>query len=291
MIITKLMGGLGNQMFQVATAYALATKYNTKFKLDLSFLNKNNISTESFTAREYELAVFNKKFEFASQNDLDFFFPKNKKIIVRFTRKIKRLLHNPQIIIDNWNPIGFFEKKSSYIYLDGYWQSEDYFKSYEQEIKKLFQFPTIDDIRKDLVTEIRAFNSVSIHFRRGDYANNSHVKAFHGLLEFDYYQRAMNHINSVVINPKYYIFSDDPEWVKMHFENEIDFTIIDTESGIKDMYLMSLCKHNIIANSSFSWCAAWLNTNPGKIVVVPKKWFNANDLNYEHVIPENWQKL
>ena len=116
MIIVKLQGGLGNQMFQVATAYALAKYYNTKFKLDLSFLKKHNISTETFTAREYELNIFNYKFEFADANEIDFFFPKNKNLIKRISRKIKRYILKPKVINDIWDSENSIQKTSKYTY-------------------------------------------------------------------------------------------------------------------------------------------------------------------------------
>ncbi|RLD65891.1 MAG: hypothetical protein DRI95_07740 [Bacteroidetes bacterium] len=120
MIITKLQGGHGNQMFQVATAFVLAKHYNTKFKLDLSFLQKNNVSTEIFTSRKYELDVFNYKFEFTNENEIDFFFPKYKNVIKRITRKSKRALLKPQIIRDIGNPDDFVKKTSKCTYLYGY---------------------------------------------------------------------------------------------------------------------------------------------------------------------------
>ena len=293
MIIVKLQGGLGNQLFQAATAFALAKHYHTKLKLDLSFLQKNNVSTETFTARGYELDVFNHKFEFADENEIDFFFPKNNNFYKRIIRKAKRTLLKPQIIKEEWSPDDFLIKTSKFSYLDGYWQSEKYFKKYGQEIRDIFQFPDIEAVNKSISDEIGNQNSVSIHFRRGDFVHNNHIKLVHGICDFKYYENAINYVSSIENNIKLYVFSDEPAWVKNNFKTNLKFEIVDTNSSIVDMYLMSLCKHSIIANSSFSWWAAWLNKSQNKIVIAPKKWF-ANEKRNKQIkdlIPENWKQI
>jgi len=280
-------------MFQVATAYVLAKHYNTDFKLDLSFLQKNNVSTERFTARNYELNAFNYKFEFANKKDIDFFFPKNKNLIKRIIRKIKRTIYKPIIINDNWISDNFIEKTSKYTYLDGYWQSENYFKNYRNDILKLFQFPKLNTEYNNIEQNISKTNSVSVHFRRGDYSTNKYIKSVHGICSFEYYKKAINFVYRKQKNIKLFLFSDDVNWVKNNFHTKFEFEIVKTKSAIDDMQLMSLCKHNIIANSSFSWWGAWLNQNATKIVIAPKKWFADTEKNKQtkDLIPKDWIQI
>lgn len=134
---------------------------------------------------------------------------------------------------------------------------------------------------------IQSVNSVSIHFRRGDYIGNR----IHETDKTEYYKEALNIIQSKVENPVYFVFSDDINWIRENFKTSFETHYIDfndSESNYEDLKLMSSCKHNIIANSSFSWWGAWLNSNPDKIVISPKKWFNDDMLNYEDVIPQSW---
>lgn len=291
MIITKLQGGLGNQMFQVAIAFAFAKYYNTNFKLDLSFLENNNKTTEVFTARDYELGVFSYNFKFADKNDIEIFYPKNKNILKKIILKIKKIILKSRIITDNWDTRFFSKKITKYTYFDGYWQSENYFKKYRNDILDLFKFPELSSEFANIKQEIINANSVSIHFRRGDYVKNEHIKSVHGICDFKYYQKASDFIYKKQKNIKFFLFSDEPDWVKNNFKSNINYTVINTGHSITDMMLMSLCKHNIIANSSFSWWGAWLNQNPDKIVIAPKKWFADNKRNTIDLIPNSWLKI
>ena len=176
----------------------------------------------------------------------------------------------------------------------GYWQSERYFGSYEKQIRSDFRFiESLDKKNKNILNVINKSNSVSIHARRGDYELNKKIKEYHGLLSVAYYKKAIEIINKIIINPTYFVFSDDPEWVKNSLKIN-NATYIDWNKGLRshiDMQLMSNCKHNIIANSSFSWWGAWLNNNPNKIVVAPKKWFKNSKAQKgsEDLIPKTWK--
>jgi hypothetical protein len=160
-------------------------------------------------------------------------------------------------------------KPRRYIY--GWWFDERYFLEHSIEIKKLFAFCSIDEINLKLGNEISSCNSVSVHIRRGDYASFG-MK----IIGEDYYKKAINIINSRIDNPVFYVFSDDRiESKELMDKLHVNYIIVDNnvgENSYKDMYLMSKCKYNIIANSSFSWWGAWLNDNPEKIVISPEIW-------------------
>lgn len=129
-----------------------------------------------------------------------------------------------------------------------------------------------------------------MHIRRGDYVSNSAVLAHHGLLTPAYYDEAVNVMSSKLETPTLFIFSDDIGWVKENLFDDLDVVFVDSGSAELDLHLMSLCKHNIIANSTFSWWGAYLNTNMNKIVVAPKNWFSAN-INTDDLIPAEWIRL
>jgi hypothetical protein len=292
MIISKLQGGIGNQLFQLAAGYALARNHQTELKLDLSFLTNNSQSTELFTARNYELSVFkNLKFKIATNSETDLFLPKKANLINRILRKIKRIYLKPLIITDNIDCQDFFSKTSINTYLDGYWQNEAYFKEIRNELIELFQFPELPEKYAKTISN----NSVSIHFRRGDYVDNKHINSIYANCSLDYYHNAIKYIQERFNNIVLYLFSDDIHWVKENFATDLPVVYVSNQmlSVADELHLMSLCKHHIIANSSFSWWAAWLNQNPDKMIIAPQNWFNDKSMNQkaQEIVPEKWIKL
>lgn len=181
------------------------------------------------------------------------------------------------------------------IYLNGYWQSEKYFQHIESIIRQEFTFQRKPDaINEEVSQEICTTNSVSLHVRRGDYASDLATHEFHGTCPLEYYQRALKLIADKIGQPHIYVFSDTPEWVKRNLSFNYPVTLITNNSGDKsfeDLRLISLCKHHIIANSSFSWWGAWLNTNPKKIVIAPKNWFAKANIDSHDLIPPSWIRL
>ena len=173
---------------------------------------------------------------------------------------------------------------------NGYWQSEDYFKPIERVVREAFVFreELISKKTKEEAYLLDNSNSVAIHVRRGDYLNQLDL---YGLCSKAYYDEAITYIRERVPNPKFVFFSDDIEWVKEHISCE-GATYVDWNTSIdswQDMYLMSCCKHNIIANSSFSWWGAWLNTNKDKIVIAPEPWVNFSR-DYD-IVPKEWIRI
>ena len=182
-----------------------------------------------------------------------------------------------------------------YRYYRGYWQNEGYFVDIEPMIREAFQFNIniLSEKTKAIASKMNRELSVSIHVRRGDYENLPEAKAMHGgICSLDYYHKAIDFIRQRLgSNICFYLFSDDVNWMEENLQLE-NRCIIDWNQGEdswQDMYLMSCCRHHIIANSSFSWWAAWLNPNKSKIVLTPNKWFNHTDA--VGIVPESWIKI
>ena len=275
MIIIKLKGGLGNQMFQYAAAKALALKHQTTLKIDHS-------SFESYKLHDYGLHHF---------NIADSFYIKEPKWLIKIQEKLGLIKYY------NEDDHGFRYNKalkslpSKKLVLDGYFQCEDYFKDYRKEILNAFKITSpLKSITLEALKKIKSCNSVALHVRRGDYL----LHDVHNTDKKEYYTKAMQYIESNVENPTYFMFSDDMAWVKANFSSKhkmvfVDFN--DASANYEDIKLMSNCQHNIIANSSFSWWSAWLNTNPNKIVTAPENWFNGDMYDYTDVVPKNWIKF
>ena len=183
-------------------------------------------------------------------------------------------------------------KKFDNIYLSGYWQGEKYLENTNYNINNYFKFNCANKLTK-ISEKIKNTNSVSIHFRRGDYVNNIKTNTFHGLCGFNYYNNGIKFISKNISNPIYFVFSDDINWVKQNFKLNYPTIYIEDNKDYEDMYLMSLCRHNIIANSTFSWWGAWLNKNPDKIVIAPQKWFadKVKNKNTNKIIPKEWIRI
>lgn len=277
MVIVRLYGGLGNQMFQYATGLALTKRLKTKILLDTAWFD-DVINHPELTYRTYELDQF--RIKPGTFGPLD---------------KISMKLSPPVI---------FHEKSTSYscafqelrgnVILDGYWQSYKYFADYSTAIRRAFKFPFRPKPQNaKVINYIQSVNSVALHVRRGDYKTKQ-GKEFHGLIPISYYSKAITEISKKINDPHFFIFSDEIDWAKRHLKSSYPLVYIDSNSpnkGSEDMQLMTACKHFVIANSSFSWWAAWLNENPKKIVIAPEKWFANSDVQIGDRIPETWRLL
>ena len=246
------MGGLGNYLFQIATAYAYSKKTNKNL-----IFNNNDIYIVHGSVDSYKDNIFsNLIFESLNENS--------------FGKRYNELNFN-------FNEISNFDGD---VYLNGYFQSEKYFKDYRNEILDLFEF---DNQTKNFINEkygdLLNNKICSIHIRRGDYLR---FPDHHPTQPLEYYVNALNEFDD---NTNFLVFSDDIEWCKINFSSiNKNFTFIEGNTDYQDLYLMSICNDNIICNSTFSWWAAWLNNHEGKKVIAPKKWFgpdspcNTNDL-------------
>ncbi len=291
MYIVKINGGLGNQMFQYAFAYTLSKKNKSNVKLDTEIF-------ETYHLRKYELYLFNISLDLIPKNEFEQLKYKHKNIFNKILQKIKKkenffsYLYYREAIF-NFDKNIF--KLQGDIYFDGYWQSEKYFNEYRDELLQHFTFKNkLSNQSKNYYQEILANESVSLHIRRGDYVSNLKTNSVHGLCSLEYYQFAISLLENKTIKPTFFIFSDDLIWAKenINFIDNLIFIELDKDTpDHEEMYLMSQCKHNIIANSSFSWWGAWLNQNKNKIVIAPKKWFNDISINTNDLIPESWIRL
>ncbi len=285
MIVSKIQGGLGNQMFQFATAFTIdPTVY-----LDLEFINKKTESTQSFTQRNFALELFpNLRYRELSNFKRKIFL--SNAAIYKYLRKLSQIT----TVTQKDNQIVQIPAANN-IYLDGYFQSEQYFVSKRNEILQQFQFPKLDQQNQSLKEKILATpNSVAIHVRRGDYLKPT-VAQYHGILPLSYYEQAISYLQHRLVGLDLVIFSDDPQFCRLHFEKYNNVYIVSGNEGAswKDMSLMSACQHHIIANSSFSWWGAWLSQYSNGIKIAPKNWFNNEvvDYNIDDIIPSSWIKI
>jgi hypothetical protein len=284
MIIARLQGGLGNQLFQYAAARALATRLNKPFKLEtITSLQKDKL-------RHIALNDFRAAFELATTEEVKQFvyFPslyRHKPAF--FSRLGKHVYREPHFHFDPC----FFELNDP-VLIDGFWQSPLYFKDIEATLRQDFT------IKEELVQrvkekgkELASKPSVAVHIRRGDFLK-PRPAAYHGVLDTDYYSKAIELLAEKVPDLSVHYFSDDIKWVQQNLPAyNAEFVSSFTRSAIEDFYLMTRCRHNIIANSSFSWWPAWLNDNPGKIVIAPKKWFAVSHINTGDLIPAGWIRV
>lgn len=293
MVISHLIGGLGNQMFQYALGRKIAINNNIRLMLDISGLENHS---GNGTPRKYSLGVFNIEERFSDKKEVAKFKPENNSKITRTLAKKFALFKSREYFIAepyfNFCPDILNTKKGSY--LQGYWQTEKYFKDIEDVIRNEFTLKDEYSIEgKEITQKIKNCNAVSLHIRRGDYVTSAITNKFHGICSLDYYGKAIKRIADNIQNPHFFIFSDDIEWVKQNLK--IDFPVEYVSNGtLKDyeeLMLMSYCKHNIIANSSFSWWGAWLNNNPEKIVIAPRRWFADVLVDTSDVVPETWIKM
>jgi hypothetical protein len=214
-------------------------------------------------------------------------------------RVIRKLLKSlkVKIVYEDFNTFEFNPKNllnsSGITFFYGGWHNEKYFQDIRNDLFSAYQFKieNEDSNTTDLVAKIDNLNSVSIHIRRGDYMNKRIVNIFGGICDEQYYLSAINYIQTQIKNPYFFIFSDDKEWVKENFilPNSIIVNFNKEENSWKDMYLISRCKHNINANSTFSWWGAWLNRNPNKIIVVPDKF--SQNARLQEVYPKSWIRI
>jgi len=295
MIAVRLMGGLGNQMFQYAIARKLSLKNRTNLVMDLIFFE--NIA-EVDTFREYELDCFKINPTFLEHTKRPRENPEP--IYVGAKGILRKLKHLAKGIA--WNiyrePHHSFDSnvlsRKNNTYLIGFWQTEKYFKDIRPTLLKDFEFVTKPSSKnRVMLNKIEAGPSISLHVRRGDYVSNIHANKFHGTKDSTYYQKALKIIEKE--QPDTYtvfVFSDDIEWCKKNILlKQKTVYVSGNKKGFEDMRLMSSCSHNIIANSSFSWWAAWLNQNKHKIVVGPKVWFNDKRVNTRDVLPQSWKSI
>ena len=293
-IVTNFTYGLGNQLFQYATGYALASLNNTEHVMDivsgLSVPRESNhiylFSPESREASFPELLELSNVFSLSPSKLAD----------IRYDEDVLRSL-DPKLVIESgmgYEP-SLRSNRIANGYLLGYWQSYLYFEDCIDDLRRQFQLRQrpLEQTQR-LAETIQQSNSISMHVRRGDYLKPAHA-SFHGNLTIDYYAAAIDLIAKRTERASVYVFSDDIAWTKTNSKFSIPTIFVDHTSAAtahEDLYLMTLCRHSIVANSTFSWWGAWLSKRDG-IRIAPRRWFAIEKLNQttETLIPKTWERI
>jgi hypothetical protein len=277
MIIVDLYGGLGNQMFQYAAAYRLALELNTEL-----ILNTHALKYDS--RRSYALNAF-----WVNNQIIEF--------DVEHASALKKHLYGIPTLLTKHKEVEEFVHDQNlkfltgHCHINGYWQNPDYFRDIKDVIASVFSLRSPSPGFLKLLHEIRAQPSISMHVRRGDFISHSLAQSKHDVCGYDYYCQALQLMQVHGLTMPVYIFSDDHYWCRQHFANLNNVHFVQTTSDAEDMILMAECRFNIIANSTFSWWAAWLNKHTDKVIIAPDPWLKNTLLPYQHLIPEEWMTL
>lgn len=284
------MGGLGNQLFQYCAGRAIARKHSGIVKLDTGFFEKHQ-------TRRYALGHFLIDAVEISRSERQVLGLANP--ASRLGRLANRTLRWSRSI-STVREKGF-EFDPSILdctvpcYLQGYWQSPKYFAEIETEIRReLVLREPISGNNRIAADSIASSISVSVHVRRGDYAASAAASNYHGTCDSEYYRAAEALLRQRLGNIALFVFSDDPGWVLQNLRFVSPATIVQINGPMRDhedLRLMSLCRHHIIANSTFSWWGAWLCANPDKIVIAPQRWFREAAHSTRDLIPEDWIRI
>lgn len=277
MVAVQLSGGLGNQMFE----YALYLKLKSMGK---------EVKIDDFTCygeqelqRTNQLSVFGVSYERLSEQEYIALTDSSMRPADRVRRKLlgRRDLSYREASC-NFDPEVLRREPTLLL---GYFQSEQYFADIKEQVREAFRFQGTDAKntglflpaeQQELLSEIRGSEAVSVHIRRGDYFSAQNQALFGGICDDAYYERALAEMKRRLPEAVFFFFSNDTEWVKERYRGE-NCVVVEgngEDAGFRDLFLMSQCRHHIMANSSFSWWGAWLDENPDKIVIAPKKWFN-----------------
>lgn len=282
MIIMKLEGGLGNQMFQYSLGRNLSLIHNAQLKIDSSYLKKDNQSKRTLGINNFNTILAEATgIEVSSYNSIF------QKILDRLRKTKKKIIEKSNI----FDPNILLIKDG---YFCGHWNNENYFKKNEETIRNDFKLnkPFSEEAAVIANTINSSPNSTSMHIRRGDYVSIKKIADKHGVLPILYYEKAMTQILEKFPNSTFFIFSDDINWAINNLPKKYPIIFVSSFKipDYEELTLMSLCKNNITANSTFSWWGAWLNNNSDKIVITPQKWFVDKKLP-DNFLPANWQKM
>lgn len=287
MIISRIVGGLGNQMFQYAVGRALSIESGQPLKLDLTQMERYKVHT-------FQLDQLNIIYDVADRREVP--CPPRKSVFGRLITTMKnrgrihQLFENAQSFdpsILNWRGPA---------HLSGYWQSEKYFARHADVIRRDFSLKKpYSHLRQDVLSKILGVEApISVHVRRGDYVTNQRANAIHGTCEPDWYRRAMEIVMDRADKPTFFIFSDDPSWARSNLPEYTGMVFVEPQADgrdAEDMHLMASCHSHIIANSTFSWWGAWLNPRADKNVIAPARWFRSKEQLSRDLVPIEWSSL
>jgi len=299
MIIVRLMGGLGNQMFQYAAGLRLATQHQTRLKLDLTFLLDRS-PRENFTYRDFDLVIFGFPTEIATAAEVRRFrrlAPTTSRSM--WKRAVNTLGRRHYYLETNFAFDPRVLELPGHTYLEGYFQSERYFADIAAEIRRRFCLETdekaLPSPTRRLADEIRTENGICMNVRRGDYVTIPSHNRFHGVCPLEYFVGGLSELRGRGATGRGFVFSDDVEWCRDNFGNRGDLTIVGEEHAgprfSTKLWLMSLCRHFVIPNSSFGWWAAWLARGEHKMVVSPLNWLANPNIDTSDLIPPDWIRI
>lgn len=297
MVISYLQGGLGNQLFQYAIGRQLAIKQSSELKLDLSWFSDPTKRT-GITPRAFRLGNFQIHAVEATPDEIARLRPRNvvRRAVKRLQRTIAPYDWNSWLHEQRW--FAFDERVLAVrrdVYLSGYWQNEAYFRDCADLLRQdIVPMHPLHADSETLLSRISKTDSVAIHVRRGDYVEADPAPWAHSVCGPAYYHACIERIRQRVRKPHFFVFSDEPKWVKENIDipYPIEFvTHNGQERDYEDLWLMKSCRHQIISNSTFSWWAAWLNLNATKIVLAPRKWFNGDLYDTSKLLPTSWEQL
>ncbi len=301
MILVRLTGGLGNQLFQYALGFALAKKNKVSLQIDVSLLGDKPNNKANTVIRNLDIDVFPISAVYARSNLVEKFNGKEKpNILDKFVFKIRKTIGRYPLTIQNSHTfIDFSDAKYQRLCIVGRWQSEDYFKDFAHEIKKEFSWSkfTVNEYSTELLAKNKEFTLISVQVRRGDYITHPEYSKTIGGLTFDYYKKAIEKIKSLLQNDKKYRFlivSDDIKWCENNFEHKEDIIFVHQEKSkigyVSDLWLLTQCQHAIISNSTFSWWGAWLGENENSIIISPKNWTRQVE-HSPNIVPDRWIQM
>lgn len=296
MVLVLLKGGLGNQLFQYAMGRGLASRKATALKLDAV----SGFEHDPY-GRVYALGHFNTLSSFASAEEVARLTGgRVNRILNRFRPRFRRSVVHERVT-EEFTYVRDLLRSRRTVYLDGYWQNERYFADIADVIRREFTVHGApDSVNQGSARQIGDTNSISIHVRRLHGVSSDGRRRFeaamssHGACGLDYYQRAIDKVAATVANPHFFVFSDDHEWAQanLHYDAPtVHMTHNGPDKDYEDLRLMRLCKHHIIANSTFSWWGAWLASHPRKIVIAPQRWFADDSRDTRQLMPATWIRM
>ena len=292
MIVVRLTGGLGNQLFQYAMGRYHSLRHSVELVLEDSFYIDPPADS---TPRQYDLDKYPIVARRSNAEERHAWRSYTGRISKRFRRFVDfpgpfiYVHERPGQFNSNVNELG------DGIFLDGYWQSERYFPGIQASLYADF-LPLLPMLSEDtrISAIMKARQSISLHIRRGDYVSNIAANTIHGVCGLDYYDRAIRYMVERQTDPVFFIFSDDMQWVKKNLVINYPHVFVEHNSSTKafqDLRLMSQCNHHILANSSFSWWGAWLNPSAEKLIVRPRTWFVGLPQTSTWACPEEWAAI
>lgn len=282
--VVVLRGGLGNQMFQYAAGRCVEERTGAPLLLDATLISAEAI-------RSYALDQLGIAAEMTDDTSVDPYpIACDSDLLAQYVRSkygVAVLAESGHEFNDELSGV----RAGSVLY--GYWQSERYFEEIGDAIRAELTPESLGPAATEALSLIEASPApVAVHVRRGDYAADPQKRSDHGLMGVDYYYAASEAVANRVVNPEFFVFSDDPEWCASDLRLAGPMKIVSGDTTqIDDLGLMARCSHFVIANSSYSWWGAWLGDRPGSVIVTPAKWFDGLALDSSDMTPDRWLRI